>query len=79
MMRRSGRSRTLRLSASGKQLIRKLEPLWEVLNATSIELDEEAGHVVAALDRLDAALERVSLYERVRRKQGGTQGRAAKR
>jgi MarR family transcriptional regulator, organic hydroperoxide resistance regulator len=62
------RSRKLSLSATGKQLVRKLESLWAILNATSIELDEEAGHVVAALDRLDAALSRESLYERVRAK-----------
>lgn len=62
------RSRKLSLSAAGKQLVRKLESLWDILNATSVELDEEAGHVVAALDRLDAALSRESLYERVRAK-----------
>lgn len=72
------RSRRLSLSASGRQLVRKLEPLWEILNATSIELDEEAGHVIAALDRLDAALDRLSLYERIRRKWSATKPLAAK-
>lgn len=62
------RSRKLSLSATGKQLVRKLESLWDILNTTSVELDEEAGHVLAALDRLDAALSRESLYERVRTK-----------
>ena len=62
------RSRKLQLTATGKRLVRKLESLWAVLNATSVELDEEAGHVVAALDRLDAALRRQPLYERVREK-----------
>lgn len=73
-----GRSRRLSLSASGRQLVRELEPLWEILNATSIELDEEAGHVIAALDRLDAALDRLSLYERVRQKQSATKLLASK-
>ena len=59
------RSRRLRLSASGKKLVRRLEPLWETLNQTSIELDKEAGHVVDALDRLEKALRRVPLYDRV--------------
>jgi DNA-binding MarR family transcriptional regulator len=59
------RSRRLRLSAPGKKLVRRLEPLWETLNQTSIELDKEAGHVVDALDRLDKALRRVPLYDRV--------------
>ena len=59
------RSRRLRLSASGKKLVRRLEPLWETLNQTSIELDKEAGHIVDALDRLEKALRRVPLYDRV--------------
>jgi DNA-binding MarR family transcriptional regulator len=63
-----GRSRLLRLSASGKQLVRRLQPLWKILNMTSLELDKEADHVIDALDRLDRALERLSLYERVRQK-----------
>ena len=63
-----GRSRLLRLSASGKQLVRRLKPLWRILNATSLELDKEADGVVAALDRLDHALERLPLYDRVRQK-----------
>ena len=63
-----GRSRLLRLSGSGKELVRRLQPLWKILNATSLELDAEADHVIAALDRLDRALERLSLYDRVRQK-----------
>jgi MarR family transcriptional regulator, organic hydroperoxide resistance regulator len=63
-----GRSRLLRLSGSGKDLVRRLQPLWKILNATSLELDQEADHVIAALDRLDRALERLSLYDRVRQK-----------
>jgi DNA-binding MarR family transcriptional regulator len=63
------RSRRLRLSVAGKRLVCALEPVWELLNATSLELDQEAGGVVAALDRLDEALNRTSLYERVCRKQ----------
>ena len=49
------RSRKLRLSTAGKRLVRRLESLWETLNATSVELNEEAGHVIDALDRLDQA------------------------
>lgn len=72
------RSRRLSLSVAGRQLVRRLEPVWELLNATSVELDEESGHVVAALDRLDAALGRLSLYERVRRKQLPVKTRASR-
>src|ERR1700732_2703186 len=63
-----GRSRLLRLSVSGKQLVRRLQPLWTILNATSLELDKEAGQVINALDRLDRAFARLSLYDRVRQK-----------
>lgn len=63
-----GRSRRLRLSNAGKRLVRRLEPLWDILNATSIELDAEAGQLIKALDRLDRALQRQSLYERVKAK-----------
>ena len=72
------RSRRLSLSPTGKKLLRELEPVWELLNATAIELDAEAGHVVAALDRLDAALSRASLYERVNEKRAGRQAPGAK-
>jgi DNA-binding MarR family transcriptional regulator len=65
---KDGRSRLLRLSVSGKQLVRRLSPLWRILNATSLELDKEAGHLMEALDRLDRALERLSLYDRVKLK-----------
>jgi DNA-binding MarR family transcriptional regulator len=63
-----GRSRLLRLSAGGKQLVRRLKPLWRILNTASLELDKEAGGVVAALDRLDGAMERQPLYDRVKQK-----------
>jgi DNA-binding MarR family transcriptional regulator len=62
------RSRKLQLSVAGKKLVKKLEYVWEVLNQAAVELDQEAGHVVAALDRLDAALSRKSLYDRVHEK-----------
>jgi DNA-binding MarR family transcriptional regulator len=62
------RSRLLHLSASGRQLVRRLKPLWQILNSTSMDLDKEAGGVVAALDRLDRALERSPLYDRVKQK-----------
>jgi MarR family transcriptional regulator, organic hydroperoxide resistance regulator len=65
---KDARSRLLRLSVGGRQLVRRLKPLWRILNSASLELDQEAGRVVAALDRLDSALERLSLYDRVRQK-----------
>jgi MarR family transcriptional regulator, organic hydroperoxide resistance regulator len=65
---KDARSRLLRLSVDGMQLVRRLKPLWRILNTASLELDQEAGRVIAALDRLDRALERLPLYDRVKQK-----------
>jgi DNA-binding MarR family transcriptional regulator len=74
---KDARSRLLRLSTSGRRLVHRLKPLWRVLNSASLELDLEAGGVIAALDRLDRALEQRPLYERVRQKLPGRKPRRA--
>lgn len=68
------RSRKLALSDDGRALMARMAPLIEALVAVAFELDEEAGAVVAALDRLDRALERASLYDRVRARLGAASG-----
>ena len=68
---RDARSRKLRLSPEGAALTVTLKPLWTALSEVSAELDREAGGVVALLDRLDQALDREALGERVRRRLGG--------
>ncbi|MDB5973814.1 MAG: bacterial regulatory, arsR family protein [Nevskia sp.] len=75
------RSRKVQLTAAGCRMIKQLEPLWKILEDVAAELDEEANRVVAALDRLDAALDRSSLHERVagRLKTGARQAVAHKR
>ena len=60
-----GRRRLLSLTAEGDALVERLGPLWSSFNAAAGELNEEAGDVVALLDRLDDALERRSMFERV--------------
>ena len=42
----------------------RLAPIWSALMAAAIELDAEAEGTVAALERLDRALQRSSLYDR---------------
>ncbi len=59
-----GRQRILHLTAKGRRLVETLAPLWQALEDASNELNDEARNVVAALDRLDAALMRKSLYDR---------------
>lgn len=60
-----GRRRMLALSEAGQALAERLRPIWDRLDVVARELDEEAGHVVEALDRLEAALGRRSLLERM--------------
>jgi DNA-binding MarR family transcriptional regulator len=59
------RRRALNLTSTGLKLCESLSPLWENFNAVAQELNEEAGDVVRLLDRLDDALTRRSMYERI--------------
>jgi DNA-binding MarR family transcriptional regulator len=64
---RDGRSRVLRLTDDGQALARRLAPAWSALSAAAIALNAEAGDALAALDRLEAALDRASILDRARR------------
>lgn len=59
------RRRSLSLTSDGQRLVEQLQPLWEAFNATAGELNAEAGDVVKLLDRLDDALKRRSMYDRI--------------
>jgi DNA-binding MarR family transcriptional regulator len=60
------RRRMLSLSDKGRGLVQRLRPIWDALTNSARELDAEAGGVVAALDRLEKALDRASVGERAR-------------
>lgn len=62
------RQRHLALTSTGSKLIRRLKPLWDAMNEAALELNAEAGNVVAALDRLDEAIARQSLFDRIQAK-----------
>lgn len=64
---RDGRSRVLRLTDQGQALARRLAPAWNALSAAAVELNAEAHDVLAALERLEAALDRSSIRDRTRR------------
>lgn len=55
----------LALTERGRTLVEHLAPLWRAFEAASLELDAEAGGAAAALDRLDDALSRRSLRQRI--------------
>lgn len=60
-----GRRRMLALTPEGRALVDRLRGLWRSFEAAARVLDEEAGQVTAALDRLDAALARRPLRARI--------------
>ncbi|MDG3441474.1 MarR family winged helix-turn-helix transcriptional regulator [Nitrospirillum amazonense] len=71
---RDARSRRLDLSDQGRALYRQLAPVWAAMDVVAVELNAEVADVMSMLDRLDAALARTSLYERIRRAMDGPQG-----
>jgi DNA-binding MarR family transcriptional regulator len=62
------RRRNLSLTPKGRTLVRKLTPLWDAFNAAAEELNAEAGDLVKLLDRLDDALDRQTMFERIEAK-----------
>lgn len=60
-----GRRRLLALTEQGRAMVARLTPLWDAFNAAARELDAEAGDIVRLLDRLDDALDRRSMFERI--------------
>jgi DNA-binding MarR family transcriptional regulator len=64
------RRRELRLTPKGDELVAQLSPMWRAFNAVAEELNAEAGDIIPLLDRLDDALARKSLFDRVNEKLG---------
>jgi MarR family transcriptional regulator, organic hydroperoxide resistance regulator len=60
------RRRRLSLSEAGRQLVAQLSPTWTAMNEAARDLNQEAGDVIDALNRLEVALDRRSLTMRVR-------------
>lgn len=58
------RRRNVRLTRRGRAFVAKMRPIWEALAESARALDEEAGGVVEALDRLEKALDRSSVIQR---------------
>jgi DNA-binding MarR family transcriptional regulator len=61
---KDARSVRLRLSPAGRRLFARLSPIVEILRRVSVEANEEAGQPLAAIERLEQALNRRSLYDR---------------
>lgn len=59
------RRKKIILTAAGKQLVNKLRPIWTAFDQAALELNGESGDAVAALNRLDDALARQSIFDRI--------------
>jgi DNA-binding MarR family transcriptional regulator len=62
--RRDARSVQLSLSPAGRRLFARISPIVDILKRISVETNEEAGQPLAAIERLECAMNRMSLYDR---------------
>jgi MarR family transcriptional regulator, organic hydroperoxide resistance regulator len=62
--KKDARTIHLRLSAKGKKLFERLRPVMETLMRVSVNVNEEAGRPLEAIERMEAALARQSIYDR---------------
>jgi len=60
-----GRRKEITLTGKGRDLTEKLKPLWQALESAAAELNEQAGDLVALIDKAEAALETRTLNERI--------------
>lgn len=64
--RNDERRRLIALSKGGKELVGKLRPLWEEINAATSEMIQQSSKdLLHDLEHLEKLLERKSMYERV--------------
>ncbi len=59
------RRRTIQLTNSGSELLGKMRPIWDAFDAAAIQLDRDAGQVLASIERLEEALNEKSMFERI--------------
>jgi len=60
-----GRRRVLYLTPKGHARVDELSPIWAAFQEAAATLDGEAGGVVTVLNRLDDALTRMPLFDRI--------------
>ena len=64
--RKDERRRLLSLSARGRRLTERLEPVWKVVSDQTAHLIEETGiDFLAALNKIELSLDSRDMYERV--------------
>ena len=67
--RADGRRRLLALTARGRKLAEKLQPVWTAFREVGVEIVTEKGNdFLRSLETLETAIERMSAYERIMKK-----------
>ncbi|MHA7099977.1 MarR family winged helix-turn-helix transcriptional regulator [Roseivirga pacifica] len=60
------RKRLIKLSEKGLSLVERMEPLWKKIKAANDELLVESTDLLAALAKVETALDQKSIYDRVK-------------
>ena len=64
--RQDERKRILRLSEKGKQLVRRMEPVWQIMTTVISELTDTRNNLMKAILEVEARLSEKSFLERAR-------------
>ena len=64
--RQDERKRILRLSEKGKQLVRRMEPVWQIMTTVISELTDTRNNLMKAILEVEARLSEKSFLERTR-------------
>lgn len=59
------RKKKVMLTAAGRELVDRLRPIWTAFDEAARELNAEADDAVASLNRLEDALQRQSIFDRI--------------
>lgn len=68
--KKDARRRELSLTPKGAALVKRMTPLWDAFNEAAEELNAEAGDLVRLIDKLEDALDRKSMFDRIVEKAG---------
>lgn len=69
------RRRHIELTAEGRKLAKRLQPIWRAFEEAGREVTTEAGNdFIASLNQLEIAIGRESMFERISAKLKGTEG-----
>jgi DNA-binding MarR family transcriptional regulator len=70
---RSGKDRTderkrlIRLTDKGKTLVKKMQPVWEIMVAAMTELTNTTNNLMQAIDEVEEQMQRQRFFERAQR------------